>query len=358
MSIKNRIPIKNLSSSRLNNFDFIRFIASSIVVVSHSFPLSYGDNNKEILSVLTNDQITLGKLAVKIFFIISGYLIAQSWDNTKDIIKFLKARILRIFPAIIVVIILSVVLIGAVFTTHSLSNYFSNPKTYQYLQSITLFKMQYNLPGVFENNVYKNAVNGSLWTLEYEFACYLVIAILGVTKLLKKKSIVILFIIVYILDILQLGDNQTQVYLIQFLVQFLLGTLCYIYRDIIRLKFSYVMAGILLLVISSLLGALHVGLMLFLPYIIMYIAFCPKIKLHHFASKGDLSYGIYIYAFPIQQIVVHLNGGNMQWYMNFIIAFPIILLCSYISWHLVEKPCMKLKYLNLKQSTVWLKKTN
>jgi peptidoglycan/LPS O-acetylase OafA/YrhL len=345
----NGLSLKILSRGRVNNFDFLRFIAAVFVIFSHSFPLTYGTNKKEIFYILTHGQLSFGNLAVKIFFIISGFLIAQSWDNTKNILKFMKARILRIFPGIIVVVLLSTFVLGAVFTTYPLKEYFNTPATYRYLSSITLYKLHYNLPGVFGDNIYKNAVNGSLWTLMYEFNCYILIGLLGVFKILKKQIILPLFILTFILNVINLKNNSLIINSIPLLTCFLAGTLFYCYKDKITLKASYFLLCLILFLISTQFPHFDSVSTLLLPYIILYLAFTPAIKLNKFASKGDLSYGIYIYAFPIQQIIVHLFDGNLHWYTDFVIALPFVLICSFISWHLVEKPCMKLKNIEMNQ---------
>lgn len=348
MNIKRGLLIGDLSSGRLNNFDFLRFFAATLVIISHSVPLSYGNSNREILFTITHGQITTGTFAVYIFFIVSGFLITQSWDRSKNIFKFLKSRILRIFPGIVVVVILSVFILGPIFTSYKLINYFKDINTYKYLCSISLVKMHYTLPGVFSNNAYKNVINGSLWTLMYEFGCYAIITFLGKMKMLNKKSILFIFIVCYIFYVIKLTENFIIITFIRLLTYFIAGSVIYFFRDVIRLNFYYAVGFVLLLIISTKFGILEKTAMILLPYIIIYFVFCPKIKFNKFASRGDFSYGLYIYAYPIQQIIVNLFGGTMQWYSNFLIAFPFVLLCSVMSWYLIEKPCIKLKHVSVR----------
>ena len=102
--------------SRINNLDIIRFIAATLVVFSHSYPLTLGNNGSEPFAVFSNGQMTFGELAVSIFFVISGFLITQSYDRSKDLIYYMKARTLRIFPGLIFCVILTVFLLGPFFT--------------------------------------------------------------------------------------------------------------------------------------------------------------------------------------------------------------------------------------------------
>ena len=152
--------------TRKNNFDIIRFLASLMVVWFHSYPLTLGiTGGTDQLAFLTGGQVTFGGLAVMIFFIISGFLITMSYDRSNDLTKFTKARILRIFPGVIFVVLLSTFVLGPLVTNIELKEYLTNFQTYKYLLAMSLYKMQYALPGVFETNVYQISVNGSLWTL-------------------------------------------------------------------------------------------------------------------------------------------------------------------------------------------------
>ena len=163
--------------ARKNNLDIIRFLAATLVVFSHAYPLTTGNNATEPFAVCSNGQMTFGELAVSIFFIISGFLITQSYDRSKNPIYYFKARVLRIFPGLIFCVLLTVFFLGPIFTELNVKDYFKDPKTYDYLKTITLYWIQYDLPGVFQTNVWPGAVNGSLWTLWYEFFFYIVVAI-------------------------------------------------------------------------------------------------------------------------------------------------------------------------------------
>ncbi|WMJ87349.1 acyltransferase family protein [Anaerocolumna sp. MB42-C2] len=345
---KRSLLLKELAMGRCNNFDFLRFIAAILVIVSHSFPLTYGDNKKELLYIFTHGQLTFGNLAVKVFFIISGFLIAGSWDNSHNIFIFIKARVLRIFPGIITAVTLSTFLLGALFTTYPIEEYFHNENTYRYLASITLYHMLYNLPGVFQDNIYPSAVNGSLWTLKHEFNCYLITGVLGLFNLLKKQFMLPLFLITFISYVMKwdcLGLSHLSLGLA---ACFFAGTLIYCFKDKIKINAAYFNLSLIVFLLTTQFPGFELTSTLLLPYIILFLAFSPKIKLNHFASKGDLSYGIYIYAFPIQQIISHVLGDSLHWYINLIIAVPFVLLFSFLSWHFIEKPFMKLKKYELK----------
>ncbi|MDY6969909.1 MAG: acyltransferase [Spirochaetota bacterium] len=186
--------IINSPNFKNNNFDFIRFIASFFVILSHSFPLSYGNNQNEPLRLLTGN-VTLGSVGVYIFFIISGFLITISFVRSKNLLIYFINRILRIYPAVILVVLLTVFVFGPILTQYSISEYFSNTQTYKYLFTATVFDVRYNLPGVYKNNPFSSTLNGSLWTLRFELVMYIAVAIFGLIGILKGRIITIFVIL-------------------------------------------------------------------------------------------------------------------------------------------------------------------
>ncbi len=193
-----------LTDYRNNNFDFLRFIAASLVMISHSVPLS--NNGIEIFAYLNKNQESFGGFAVGIFFIISGYLICMSFQKTNNVIKYFISRVLRIFPALVVVVLLAAFFVGPIVTDLSLHDYFTHGGTWQYLKAIGLYPMQFTLPEVyFSEGNHGTSVNGSLWTLSYEFNCYVLVGLLGVMKLLKKE--VVLFLFIFFLFSIQFQGN-------------------------------------------------------------------------------------------------------------------------------------------------------
>ena len=343
---KDQSTIDYLMIERLNNYDVIRLTAAIIVLFSHSFSLSLGyidgRSDPDPLYKLTGD-ISLGYMAVMVFFIISGFLITQSYDKSKNPSLFLKARVLRIFPALIFVVVLTVFVLGPLVTTLPFNEYIMSISTFEYFKNITLYFTVYPLPGVFEHNAYPEAVNGSLWTLTYEFRCYLGVLFLGIIGLLRKEIIMFLLIASSILNVLGIGGLSMEM-----LSFFSTGMFFYMFRDKIILKLHFALPAIVISLIC-----LFVYKIYFLPiiticltYIVMYLTYATKIRIN--GSKfGDLSYGLYIFGFPIQQLVTHYFGGTMTWWVNFFISLPITLILAAISWHLIEKNALKYKRTSL-----------
>ena len=169
--------LTQLASGRDNNFNLIRFIAASLVLISHSYPLAMGKGFPEPLSEPL--ATSWGSIAVDVFFVASGFFIAASFSLKSSFKSFVMARILRIYPALIVVTILTVFVLGPIFSNLTVFDYFTSSQTYQYLiKNMTLITgIEYNLPGVFSENPYEHAVNGSLWTLPYEIKMYFLLVL-------------------------------------------------------------------------------------------------------------------------------------------------------------------------------------
>jgi len=333
------------SATRDNNFNLIRFIAASLVIFSHSYPIALGHGTPE--PPTTWIGMSAGNIAVSIFFVVSGFLVSKSFCDRNNLFTFFYARCLRIFPALIVAVLSSVFIVGLLFTELSLYNYLTDFRIYKYIiKNITLivFSLQYNLPGVFTENIYPAAVNGSLWTLPAEFRMYLLIALLGWMGILCRVWLFNGFIVLAVL-----AYFYTDHYVIALSAEvwrlaafFLAGTFCYINRKFIPLN-GYILLGILALTI----GAWHTpyfkfSFYLLLSYATFWFSLVPAGRIRLFNQIGDYSYGIYIYAFPIQQMIAALYPGIQPLEMC-AWAFLATLLCAYFSWHWVEKPALKLK---------------
>ncbi|WP_379137401.1 acyltransferase family protein [Paenibacillus sp. sgz500958] len=345
--MEQRKYIGDLAATRMNNFDFLRFAAASAVIFSHAYPLSWGNDNNEPLFMLSGGQVTIGRIAVAIFFIISGFLITQSYDRSKSFVSFAKARILRIFPGLLFVLLLSAFVLGPLVSSKSVSAYFADPGTMHYLKNIFLHPMIYPLPGVFDTTVYQGAVNGSLWTLEFEFLCYILVAVLGLLRLLRKEIVLIFAVGVFLAPHLPFLVNRyyfttnTSLELIRY---FSMGMLFYSFRKYIPLhKYLAWLSTAMILISLAFPSHFKLVFTVFGTYLIMYLAFKPTVRIRDFAKKGDFSYGIYIYAFPVQQFISYCFGTGITPARSMLFSFPLALAFAVLSWHLVERNALKLK---------------
>jgi peptidoglycan/LPS O-acetylase OafA/YrhL len=348
-AVTNKISLNDRFAGRKNNYDFIRFVAAVFVLISHAYPLtSHGD---ELLKVMTNGQMSFGTASVAVFFMISGFLIMQSFDRAKNIQTFFLARILRIFPGLLVAVLICAFIIGPLVTTLPLEEYLTNRATFEYLKVIFLFPMHWTLPGVFEHLSDYNSINGSLWTIPFEVLCYVFVAIIGVLRINKqKKAILLIFLLsVYARAYLKgFAPQVAWVYvpsLYDLFPYFAAGMLFYSFREQIVFNKWYATIAGLLLLLSAKFGGLNLTFIAVVPYLVFYFAYNEKLPFANFGKYGDLSYGIYIYAFPIQQTVMYLLDGRCSVLLNIVISLPITLIIAYFSWHLVEKRALRYKNL-------------
>jgi peptidoglycan/LPS O-acetylase OafA/YrhL len=337
-----------------NNFDFLRLLAASFVLIGHSSDVLYG-RHLEYDPARKIFDMTIQSLGVLIFFIISGYLITRSFENRKSWVQFMVGRVLRIFPALIVVVLLSVFVLGPAVTTLSIPEYFNSPLTWKYLQDITLYRMYYYLPGVFQNNPLGGSVNASLWTLPYEFTCYLFISIAGLVTVLNRKWITLSYYFIFFCSYLFLQTEMDKLvipvlgidfktFFLPFLY-FMAGSVFYKFRDFI--KFSWFeTATVILILILVRLGIVHNQFTIIpLTYFVLAFSLSKYIKLGNAAKYGDFSYGIYLYAFPVQQLIVFLFPGIASLWLMIFLSFCIVLPFALISWHVIEKGALaKKKY--------------
>lgn len=353
------ITIEDSIINKENNYDILRFIAACLVIISHAYPLS--GHMGEFFVLFTKGQQSLGDVAVAIFFVISGFLISQSYDRSNNIIHFIAARILRIYPALIVSILFGALLIGPLVTTLGMREYFSSRETYSYLKAMLLFPMQWNLPGVFEYGSDRNtSINGSLWTIPFEVLCYAVVAIIGILKLNKRRNFILFLFCLSFYTLIYLRPyimGTPKVYwpsFIDLFPFFAAGMIMYYYREKIMISSWYASISFFLLLLSSQFGGFKFVLLFSGTYLIMYFVYHPKIKLHGFSKFGDFSYGLYIYAFPVQQTVTYFFNSKLSPWLNLAISLPITLALAFLSWHIIEKHAMKLKkyFKNKKQIEV------
>ncbi len=331
--------LKELSVGRSTNIQLIRFIAACMVVLSHAFGL--GNGTLDALQRITSEQISLGRLAVDIFFILSGFYCTKSILRISNTKEYYKSRIKRIFPPLIVVVVACVFILGPIATNLSVVDYFLNKKTYLYLLNALLLPV-HNLPGVFENSLYNTAVNGALWTLSVEFVCYVALWILFKLKLLNKRKIIIsipilgcFFVGIYMTSSI-LGVSILKA-MISPMFCFYMGIIYFLFQEKIYFSRKIVTLSVMLIIISSILGVVNYVIPCILPYIMLMLLLGTKQVPEKMGKIGDYSYCIYLVGFPIQQFIISINGGSMSPYLNFILSLPIILVLSVIIHNISEK---------------------
>jgi peptidoglycan/LPS O-acetylase OafA/YrhL len=342
-----------MGDARRNNFDALRLVAATSVVFSHSFLISEGTQDHEPLIWLTGNQSIFGLVGVFVFFAISGFLVTQSFEATGDAWRFLAKRALRIFPGLFVATVLSAFVLAPLVTTLWPSVFLSRPEPYEYVIGNTLLDQTvHELPGVmFVNNPVGLEINGSLWTLRLEFAMYLMVLALGVLRLLTVRVALLLVVFgIVCLRFNMLDELEKWGWFFHLLSGwgwlvgfFAAGMVLYKLRHTRIFDGRIALLALAGLVISVPLRQFLVLFPLFGCYLALWLALTPRLPVIPAARFGDLSYGIYIYGWPVEQGTVWLLGGRAAWWQVFLLALPAAAAIAFLSWHLVERPALRLK---------------
>jgi peptidoglycan/LPS O-acetylase OafA/YrhL len=332
-----------------NGFDALRLFAALLVIFGHAFRLT-----GEIGPAFAG--INVATTGVKIFFVVSGYLVAQSWLRDPHPGRFLRRRLLRIMPGLVAVVALTVFILGPMTTNLPVSAYFVDQRTWLYLANLTFYPVD-ELPGVFSANIAPDEVNGSLWSLAPEMSMYLLLPVVAVVSLALTGTyrlfvlaaflvtVVALFVVLPAPDLRQWLIYGTRVWAWFAVAPFFFIGACAAFcgwdRFLNRRLALCLLA--LLLVMPTLPLITELLLIVTLPYIVLAFGVAPAPFGGALTRRGDFSYGLYLYAFPIQQALVATVGTPGGALGNFAISAILAAGCAGLSWHLIEKPALRAK---------------
>lgn len=324
------------------------------VIVSHSTELAGGSKDHEFLYRIFH-TVTLGELAVDAFFLLSGYLIVQSWMTAPDLWRFLKSRILRIYPGFIVATLICVFLVGPL-GTHDPRHYFSELSLATVAGNM-LRLLQPESPPVFEGQSYA-LLNGAMWTISYEFKCYLAVLVLGVIGVLRRRALVLTLTAVIMLifasqkfgfalpapkGLIEWASLRTSTF--RFAAFFFTGTCFYLLRPRIKLDGWIATMAAATLLATMLMGwapLLEIELPILGGYLLFYAGFKPITALADFDKLPDISYGVYLYGWPVQKLLLWYFPAIPVWLLMLLSSLAAIGL-GLMSWHTIEKPCLRWK---------------
>jgi XapX domain-containing protein len=332
-------------------FDLIRVVLAFGVIAWHCIPLTAGSTE----ALNTARYWILVYALVPTFFAVSGFLVTGSAMRL-PLGQFAASRILRIVPALAVDTAVSVLIFGTLFTTLPVLAFLLHHDTQVYWLNI-VGEIHFHLPGVFEDHP-NTAVNGSLWTIRPELACYIMMGILIATGLVKRWPVVAAAAVI-LWAVSYLGQQVTMDYIGKYFVTsdhtklvifFLVGSLFFLLRYKIPASPLIAGAAVLFMIASAAFGTgkglgtdrfyMLVACPL-LTYLIIWLGLQKLPQLPLF-NRGDYSYGIYLYGYPMQQAVIQVTGVDQPWQV-FVLTFVPVTVVAMMSWHFVEKPTLKLR---------------
>ncbi len=338
--------------NRANNFNLLRLLFAVLVLLSHSFELVDGDRSRELLTSVFH-TLTFGEFAVDGFFLLSGYLIVQSWQLSPRMGSFLKKRILRIYPGFIAASIICTFVVAPLGSI--LEHYPFSFTTWQFIENTLSFGNP--LTGEVFLGQYYPWVNGALWTISWEAKCYIAVLLIGLVGGVRNRQVwfvlTLAALIVFLCQkfgfVLKVhGSAFAREDAARFASLFFVGGSFYLYRDKIMFEQKWLVASALSLaglMFSNQLAEL--ALAIFGGYLLFYFAFKPSPFLAGFLKFPDVSYGVYLYGWPIQKLILWYFPSARPWTL-FAFSCCAAVVCGLISWYVIEKPFLKLKSLSWK----------
>ena len=329
-----------LDRDRANALNLLRLVFALVVLFSHSWALGRFPNCPldEALEMIGGAASN----AVNGFFIISGFLITGSWFSGRGAESYLRARVARILPGFAVAFIVSALIAAGAAGDNGFSYLRSIPKQSWIVGIFTFDHVELERALSFTLNPYPRTVNGSMWTIPIEFCCYIGVALAGSVGLFRRRWLVVLFT----LFAASLAAYEERFVpgawqrWSRFAVFFGAGSLLYLYRNSVPKNGWLAMACAVLLLLTN-----HSSVYLTLPlagtYLIVYAAYSAPDWMKRIGAKNDISYGVYLYGFPLQQLYYSsaVNGLlPMNPWINFAVVLPICLALGWLSWLYVEKP--------------------
>jgi peptidoglycan/LPS O-acetylase OafA/YrhL len=339
----------DLTKGRPSGFDYLR-ITLAVAVISMHGALTTGGQPADFALWLTPLRPLL-RAILPMFFALSGFLVAGSLERCRTLLSFLGLRIIRIYPALAVEVLLSAFIIGPLVTSVPFREYFTNAEFHHYLLNIT-GDIHYLLPGVFSENPFPRKVNAQLWTVPYELGCYVTLALLAVLGLVRRPWLAPLgaaAICVAHLGFRLLKYRGHYPFILGgapgalLIVSFLCGLSLYLYRE--RVPWSSRICLVAAAMALALMGWVPAGEypgVILLGYVTVWLGLTdlPRLAI---IRGADLSYGAYLYGFVIQQLFAFLFPAYRFWWASILICVPCALAVAALSWNLVEKPCLRLK---------------
>lgn len=343
--------LSEILDSSNNSFNLVRLTAALAVIVSHSFALQTGHSSFEPL--IASTPFTLGQHAVNAFFVISGLTLSQSIQRNPDLVDYAWARCLRIFPALLAFGVLFAFFAGPFLTTLRLSEYFADAHTYLYPVAVLVqFSKAVPPHEIFSTSLFPYAANDPLWTIKYELAAYIGLAVFFLLGVHRRPSVLFAALVVTSTIMMAIGplphEESSYAWLYnlgRYGFCFLVGVLAFHFRYRFPLSLWLLLPSIALVALLGHTVLRQVAYIMLTAHLVFIAGAQSYGQLTTFTRKTDLSYGAYIYGWPIQQTIVTVFPGvSVGWLLALSLAtVPWFALAS---WNFVEKPALRLKSLD------------
>lgn len=327
-----------------NGFTGLRLGLALAVVVSHAFSVATGVAADEPLLKATG--YTLGEHAVNGFFAVSGFLVTMSCDR-RGLRDYAVARALRILPGLVVATLVVSLLVGVAMTRLSTGDYFRDPGLWSFIRgTLTTFKSNAALPGVFEANPYRSPL-GTVWTLKYEVLCYCGVLAAALCGLLRRRWIAPALCLGLGLALgIEVALHGAELpkgveTALRLPMIFAAGAGLYLWRDSLRIALPAMISLAIALFVLARTPAYPPLLFLGSAYGAVWVALGP-LAAKPFDPPADLSYGIYLYGWPVQQIL-HALWPSPSGLMLLLPALAVTLPVAALSWYAIERPALALK---------------
>jgi peptidoglycan/LPS O-acetylase OafA/YrhL len=309
-----------------------------MVLLSHAQEIPIGDRATELLSRLTQRYLTFGDVGVDGFFLLSGFLIVKSWQYDPEPINYLRKRILRIVPGYLVAVFFSTVVVGLL--APGVSDFFSRLGI-RFVRSILILGSPMT-PLVFPGS-YFSLVNGSLWTITFEFSCYVLVLILGMAGIFRIRSLWLVFTAILLVPVFfpirLIANHFWRFQSFRLAGVFFVGGCFYLFRQYIHFRPRFAIAAAIGLLAFRFISPSQIegAVILLGGYLMFYFVQIP----FQAPAFPDVSYGIYLYGWPVESLLIWYYHGP-AWF-TFLAATIICFVLGWLSWHFVERPALTLK---------------
>jgi peptidoglycan/LPS O-acetylase OafA/YrhL len=332
--------LKELSTGRENSITFLRLIAALAVIYGHAYAIVPAGGHDWVTKI--TGYAHAGGVAVDFFFLLSGFLVTASVIK-RGVFSYLTSRALRLFPALWAYVVIMTLIAGPLLTTLPLGEYLQHPQTWNYLVHLGAgWTTEWFLPGVFESNR-SHGVNGSIWSVIVEIRMYLYLALFyvlgGFKSRLRFNILVGVLVTLVWSDVIAIpgivGSTDKHVALF-----FVIGCFLHVNRDLIAISPMTILGAFALAAITHGTDKFQYAYTFLLTALFCVTAF---LKEGHWVDRyGDYSYGVYLWGWPVQQVVT-LVAPDASAIANALVSMVLSLLLAIASWHLVEQRVLDLK---------------